>query len=132
MLFSWWNRDSLGFEGVVCTDWNIISDTWMGPARAWGVEDLSIPQRVKKVIDAGCDQFGGEYIPEVIVELVRSGELSEARLDESVRRILRDKYRLGLFENPYVDEVEAAKIAGNDKFMEKGFRWPLKLLRRIA
>ena len=38
----------------------------------------------------------------------------------SVRRILRDKYRLGLFDNPYVDEQEALKIAGNDSFVEKG------------
>ncbi|RLD52712.1 MAG: glycoside hydrolase family 3 protein, partial [Bacteroidetes bacterium] len=36
------------------------------------------------------------------------------------RRILRDKYRLGLFDNPYVDEAAALKIAGNEKFMEKG------------
>lgn len=113
-------RDSLGFKGVVCTDWGIISDSRMGEARAWGVEDLTASQRIKKVIDAGCDQFGGEFVPELIVELVESGQLSEARIDESVRRILKDKFTLGLFDNPYVDEAEAAKIAGNETFMEKG------------
>ena len=113
-------RDSLGFEGVVCTDWGIISDSRMGEARAWGVEDLTASQRLKKVIDAGCDQFGGEFVPELIVELVESGQLSEARIDESVRRILRDKFVLGLFDNPYVDEAEAERIAGNETFMEKG------------
>lgn len=113
-------RDSLGFEGVVCTDWGIISDGKMGEARAWGVEDLTVSQRIYKAIDAGCDQFGGEFVPEVIVELVKSGELSEARIDESIRRILRDKFRLGLFDNPYLVESEALKIAGNEKFMEKG------------
>jgi len=113
-------RDSLGFEGVVCTDWSIISDSRMGEARAWGVEDLTESQRIKKVIDAGCDQFGGEFVPELIVELVESGQLSEARIDESVRRILRDKFILGLFDNPYVDESEALRIVGNEKFMEKG------------
>ena len=113
-------RDSLGFEGVICTDWGIITDSKMGEARAWGVEDLSPSQRIKKVIDAGCDQFGGEFVPELIVELVESGQLSEARIDESVRRILRDKFTLGLFDNPYVDEAEALKIAGNEIFMEKG------------
>jgi len=113
-------RDSLGFEGVVCTDWGIISDSRMGEARAWGVEDLTTSQRIKKVIDAGCDQFGGEFVPELIVELVESGQLSESRIDESVRRILRDKFILGLFDNPYVDEAEAVKIVGNEKFMEKG------------
>ena len=113
-------RDSLGFEGVVCTDWGIITDSRMGEARAWGVEDLTVSQRIKKVIDAGCDQFGGEFVPELIVELVESGQLSEARIDESVRRILRDKFILGLFDNPYVDEDEAVRIAGNETFMEKG------------
>ncbi len=113
-------RDSLGFDGVICTDWGIISDSKMGEARAWGVEDLTSAERFAKVIDAGCDQFGGDFTPEVIVEIVNSGVISEARIDESVRRILRDKFRLGLFDNPYLDEAEALKIAGNEAFMEKG------------
>ncbi len=113
-------RDSLGFDGVICTDWGIITDSKMGEARAWGVEDLTSAERFAKVIDAGCDQFGGDFTPEVIVEIVNSGVISEARIDESVRRILRDKFRLGLFDNPYLDEAEALKIAGNEAFMEKG------------
>ena len=113
-------RDSLQFDGVVCTDWGIITDSRMKEASAWGVEELSPIQRLKKVLDAGCDQFGGEYVPGLIVELVESGQISEERLDVSVRRILRDKYRLGLFENPYVDEKRALEIAGNGQFVEKG------------
>ncbi len=113
-------RDSLGFDGVVCTDWAIISDSKMKEAAAWGVEHLSPTERVRKVLDAGCDQFGGEYIPELIVELVETGQISEERIDVSVKRILRDKFRLGLFDNPYVDEREALKIAGNETFVEKG------------
>jgi beta-glucosidase len=113
-------RDSLGFDGVICTDWGIITDSKMGEARAWGVEDLTSAERFAKAIDAGCDQFGGDFTPEVIVEIVNSGVISEARIDESVRRILRDKFRLGLFDNPYLDEAEALKIVGNEAFMEKG------------
>ncbi len=113
-------RDSLGFDGVVCTDWNLITDSWIGKGRAWGVEDLTVPERVKKVLDAGCDQFGGESIPGVIVELVKSGEVSEKRINLSVRRILRDKFRLGLFDNPYVDDSKADAIAAQDLFTEKG------------
>jgi len=113
-------RDSLHFDGVVCTDWGIITDSKMKEAAAWGVEDLTSQERFKKVIEAGCDQFGGEYVPELIVELVESGQLSEERIDISVRRILRDKYRLGLFDNPYLDEQKALKIARNDRFVEKG------------
>ena len=113
-------RDSLNFQGVVCTDWNIITDSKMGEGRAWGVEELSYKQRVKKVLDAGCDQFGGENIPELIVELVKEGQISEARIDVSVKRILLDKFKLGLFDNPYVDEKEAANMAGKKEFREKG------------
>ncbi len=113
-------RDSLNFKGVVCTDWNIITDTKMGEGRAWGVEHLTIKQRVKKVLDAGCDQFGGESIPEVITELVSEGQLSEERIDNSVRRVLRDKFKLGLFDNPYVDVEAATVITGNMDFRKKG------------
>ncbi len=113
-------RDSLGFDGVVCTDWNVISETFMGEGRAWGVEGLTLLERVKKVIDAGCDQFGGENVPELIVELVQSGQLSEDRIDVSIRRIMRDKFKLGLFDDPYVSVEAANKIAGKQEFRTKG------------
>lgn len=113
-------RDSLNFQGVVCTDWSIISDSKMSEGRAWGVEHLSYKERIKKVLDAGCDQLGGENNPELIVELVNEGLLDEKRLDISVKRILRDKFRLGLFDNPYLNEEDALKIAGKESFREIG------------
>lgn len=113
-------RDSLGFDGVVCTDWGITSDSKVKEASAWGMEEFTPSERIRKLIEAGCDQIGGDYIPEVIVELVESGQIPEERINVSVKRILRDKFRLGLFDNPYVDEEEALKIAGNDDFVEKG------------
>ena len=51
----------------------------MDVARAWGVENLSPKERVLKVLDAGCDQFG-ENSPSQIIELVKEGKLSEAGL----------------------------------------------------
>lgn len=117
-------RERYGFGGVVCTDWGLLNESEiMGrtlPARAWGVENLSVAERALKVLEAGCDQFGGEACPEVVVELVRTGRVDEARLDHSVRRLLRDKFRLGLFDNPYVDEEAAERIAGNDRFRAAG------------
>ncbi len=117
-------REQYGFDGVVCTDWGTLTDAnIMGqnfPARAWGVEHLSLPERIVKSLTAGIDQFGGEACPEALVALVRSGQVSEARLDLSVRRLLRDKFRLGLFENPYADEDAAAHIAGNAAFRAAG------------
>jgi beta-glucosidase len=117
-------RGRYGFDGVVCTDWGLLNDgVIMGrplPARAWGVEGLSVAERARKALDAGVDQFGGESCPEVIVELVRAGKVSEARIDASVRRILRDKFRLGLFDNPFVDEDAAAEIVGSAPFVAAG------------
>lgn len=117
-------REKYGFDGVVCTDWSLLTDSLIEdkvlPARGWGVEHLSRDERTKKALDAGVDQFGGEECPEVIVELVRSGQISEDRIDQSVRRLLRDKFRLGLFDNPYVDPDAAEQIVGNRSFRERG------------
>lgn len=112
-------RDSLGFEGVVCTDWALVTDNPAKPASAWGVEHLSPKERVKKIIDAGVDMFGGESCAELVVELVKEGSITEIRLDQSIRRILRDKFVLGLFDNPFLSE-EALQIFDDATFMEKG------------
>jgi beta-glucosidase len=117
-------REKYKFNGVVCTDWGLIKDNNMGtavwPARAWGVENLSEEDRVLKVIEAGCDQFGGESCPEHIVALVNKGKLSEKRIDESLRRVLRQKFELGLFDNPYVDVAKAVKIVGKPEWVALG------------
>ena len=64
-------RDELGFDGIICTDWGLIVDhpdaAEIGVARAWGVEHLSVPDRVLKGINAGVDQFGGEECVDVLV-----------------------------------------------------------------
>lgn len=117
-------RERYGFDGLVCTDWGLISDSEIFgqpfPARAWGVEDLTPRERMKKVLDAGADQFGGEANPELLLELIADGEVTEARLDVSARRILREKFELGLFENPYVDEDAADDIVGRAEFRTAG------------
>ncbi|HEX4372768.1 MAG TPA: glycoside hydrolase family 3 N-terminal domain-containing protein, partial [Puia sp.] len=115
-------RNKYHYDGVVCTDWGLVSDAHLGdvvwPARAWGVEKLSAAERVKKIIDAGVDQFGGENIPEVIVQLVKEGKLTEKRINESVKRLLRQKFELGLFDDPYIDADKADKIVGNPEFVK--------------
>lgn len=118
-------RGRYGFDGVVCTDWSLLTSlTILGrnvmPARAWGVESLSLAERALKVLEAGVDQFGGEERPDIVVQLVREGKISEERIDQSVRRILRDKFRLGLFDDPYVDVEEAERIVGNPEFRRVG------------
>jgi len=117
-------RNQLHYNGVVCTDWGLVSDTHMGnvlwPARAWGVESLNTEQRVQRIIDAGVDQFGGENIPEVVVQLVKEGKVTEKRIDSSVTRLLRVKFELGLFDNPYIDASKATQIVGKAEFKKAG------------
>ncbi|HEX9386861.1 MAG TPA: glycoside hydrolase family 3 N-terminal domain-containing protein [Anaerolineales bacterium] len=117
-------REKYEYDGVVCTDWGLITDVHLPdiiwPARAWGVEHLTEVERVKKALDAGVDQFGGESCPEYVVELVQTGRLSEARIDQSVRRLLRLKFQLGLFDNPFVDEDEVPKVLGDPEAVAAG------------
>lgn len=117
-------RNKYKYDDVVCTDWGLITDARMGQvvwlARAWGVEKLSEEDRVKKVIDAGCDQFGGEICTEHIINLVKSGKLTEERINQSVKRLLRQKFQLGLFDNPFIDAVKAREIVGKEEFRKAG------------
>ncbi|WP_150309209.1 glycoside hydrolase family 3 protein [Planctomonas psychrotolerans] len=119
-------REELGFDGVVVTDWGLVTDVEiMGlpfPARAWGVEDLSPIDRMERILDAGADQFGGEERTDLVLELVRSGRVPESRIDEAVRRLLIVKFQLGLFDDPYLDEEDAQRIVGAPEFREAGHR----------
>jgi beta-glucosidase len=117
-------RGELGFDGIVCTDWGLVTDaTILGqpmPARAWGVEHLDELSRVEMILNAGCDQLGGEARPELVVQLVEQGRISEDRIDVSVRRLLREKFVLGLFDNRYVDSDHAANTVGRVDFVAAG------------
>ncbi|KAF9732503.1 hypothetical protein PMIN04_011917 [Paraphaeosphaeria minitans] len=117
-------RGKLGFEGIVCSDWGLITDTVIAgqdmPARAWGVEYLTELQRAAMILNAGVDQFGGEQRPELIIELVETGVIPDERLDVSVRRLLREKFTLGLFDNPFVDVEAAVQVVGNPYFRRIG------------
>jgi beta-glucosidase len=86
----------------------------------YGVESLTPPQRARKALDAGVDQFGGEMHPEYLLQLVRDGAIPEARLDESVRRLLTLKFELGQFDNPYVDVDAVAKRVGSPQARRLG------------
>lgn len=117
-------RERFAFDGIVCTDWGLISDSdIMGdpfPARAWGVEHLTPPERMAKILDAGADQFGGERCTEILLQLVADGVVTEGRLDVSARRLLREKFVLGLFDDPFVDAEAADAIVGSADFRAAG------------
>ena len=107
-------REKMNFEGVICTDWGVIE------GRHWGVDNLSIIDRYEKSINAGVDQYGGENKPEYVVELVKNGKVTESRIDDSVRRILKNKFELGLFEQPFVEESNVQKLVNKKEYIELG------------
>jgi len=107
-------RDSLGFKGIVNSDTGPID---MMP---WGVENISITERYKKAIEAGVNIFSGTGDPTKLLETVKSGMVDMKLIDNSVSRLLMEKFVLGLFENPYVDEDAAEKLVGNAKFQARG------------
>ena len=112
-------RDSFKFDGVVCTDWGLITDNPIKKAAAWGLEGRTELERAQKILDAGCDMFGGESRPELIVELVNKNLITQDRIDVSVRRILKDKFVLGLFDDPFVD-IDNLAIFDNEEHRAAG------------
>ena len=107
-------REELGFRGVICSDWGIIT------GRHWGVDELSIADRYKKSINAGIDQYGGETETSYLIKLIKENIISEGRINESVKRILVNKFELGLFDEPYVDENKINDRVNTKKNIEAG------------
>lgn len=131
-------RDKYGYDGVVCTDWLITKDN--GPAvetfsgKCWGTEDLTEAQRHYKVLMAGCDQFGGNNEIEPILEAYRIGvtehgeSFMRSRFEQSAVRLLKNIFRVGLFENPYLDVEDSNKTVMHEDYMKAGFEAQLKSL----
>jgi beta-glucosidase len=117
-------RGELGFDGVVVTDWNVLESEEMagitfGP-NGWGLEDRSPSERARIAIEVGVDQFGGDRNVALIEELVDNGQIGEDRIDQSVRRLLREKFRLGIFESTRVDPARTREVCGSPVFFERG------------
>lgn len=124
-------REKYGYDGVVCTDWLVTMDEGSNPGlfkgKPWGVEDKTVAQRHYMALMAGVDQFGGNQETAPILEaywmgVEEYGETSmRKRMEQSAVRLLRNIFRLGLFENPYLDPEESERIVGNPEFMKVGY-----------
>jgi beta-glucosidase len=111
-------RRKMGFQGLVVTDWN--------HNMPWGVEKLSEKDRQRMEVLAGIDQIGGDNDPSVIQSSVKDGTIPMAVIDTAARRVLRPIFRLGLFENPYVDPERAKVTAGSAELMAAGYAAQLR------
>ncbi|MDD6616372.1 MAG: glycoside hydrolase family 3 N-terminal domain-containing protein [Lachnospiraceae bacterium] len=129
-------REKYGYEGVICTDWGITGDP--DPeldsfgSRCYGVEHLSEAERHLRIIENGVDQFGGNDKVAPILEAYRMGcekygeEAMRRRMEESAVRLLKNFFRCGLFENPYLDPQESEALVGCREHQEAGFAAQLK------
>ena len=98
-------RDEWGWDGMVVTDWNSA-----GEMIAHGFS-TDLKHTAEQAINAGVDMDMMSYgFIQYAEELVKEGKVSEKEIDRAVRNILKLKFELGLFENPYVDETLSAKV----------------------
>ncbi len=128
-------RGKYGYDGVLCTDWMITGDAvnvheFRG--KPWGVEELTLAERHYKAIMAGMDQFGGNNEMGPVIEAYQMGvkehgeEFMRRRFEKSAVRLLRNIFRTGLFENPYLDVAISEKLVGNPDFMKAGYEAQLR------
>jgi beta-glucosidase len=122
-------RKELGFKGI------INSDTGPIEMMPWGAENLSIQERYKRTLEAGINIYSGTADPTELLKTINSGAVNMKLIDESVYRLLMEKFELGLFENPYVDVDAAVKLVGNKNFQQNAdvaFRKSIVLLRNAS
>ena len=129
-------RDKYNYDGVVCTDWTVTGDETtidvFLTGRSWGVENLSIAERHYKILMAGVDQFGGNNDMKPVIEAYTMGvkehgeDFMRARFEQSAVRLLKNIFRTGLFENPYLNIEETKATVGKPEYMKAGYDAQLK------
>jgi beta-glucosidase len=124
-------RGKYGYDGVVCTDWSVTANEGATPAvfagKSWGMEGKSVAERHYKILEAGADQFGGNNAAGPVLEAYALGvrahgeAATRARFELSAVRLLRNIFRVGLFENPYLDPEKSQALVGQADYMRAGY-----------
>ena len=116
-------REEMGFDGVITSDFVITQDG----GRVWGTEDLTVAERKLLSIEAGMDRFGGESDVEGMKAAYDLGvakygeEAMNERIDASVFRLMRNVFRVGLFENAYTEEEYIDEVVKTDEKTAAGY-----------
>ena len=116
-LLTGWVKDELNWDGLIVTDWADIDNLFVRDHVAANKKEA-----VAMGVNAGIDMIMDPYDPEcvnVIVELAESGEIPMSRIDDAVRRILRLKVRIGLFDNPLWEHDY--KDFGSERFAKESY-----------
>jgi len=110
-------RGEWGFDGFVVSDWNAI-----GELIVHGVAG-DIYEAAEKALMAGVDMdMQGDVYNRALLRLVKEGRIPEESINEAVRRILRVKFMLGLFERPYVEAERAKRIVKCKEHLEAALK----------
>ncbi len=129
-------RKKYGYDGVICTDWLVTADEGKSPdifaGKSWGMENKTVAERHYKILMAGVDQFGGNNDAGPVIEAYKMGirehgeTFMRARMEQSAVRLLKNIFRVGLFENPYLNIENTKQTVGKAEFMKAGYEAQLK------
>lgn len=136
-------RDDLGYKGVVCLDWPLDITALMENTGVTSdgvdISTLSAEERYAMILNAGVDMFscwsgirGEDFTvnqekiswrayPDLIVKAVNDGLVTREDFDEHVARVLRNKFDLGIFEDPYSDWEDALALIGSEEYQADQF-----------
>lgn len=108
-LLTGWLKEETGWDGMIVTDWADIDNLWKRDRTAADKKE-AIKLAVNAGIDMSMDPYSTDFI-DLLKELVEEGQVPMSRIDDAVRRILRVKYRLGLFDKPVMDRADYPDFA---------------------
>lgn len=114
-LLTVWLKEQTGWDGMVLTDWADIDNLYNRDKVAKDKKD-AIRQAINAGIDMSMDPYSLQFC-DLLKELVEEGAVPMSRIDDAVRRILRMKVRLGLFEQPFMDLADYPDF-GSEKHAE--------------
>ncbi len=136
-------RDELGFEGVLCTDWPLQFSRFYGGYTSDGrlIDDMTEGERYAWMMQCGIDQFGvfriehgmdtsdfyisGSYDcifwPDTLKAEIENGKLDVAVVDAAISRAMKNKFRLGLFDDPFNDYAELEALFASEAYKAEAF-----------
>lgn len=129
-------REDLGYDGVVVTDWGVLNGGPTDPdspfGMAWGVQELTVPERIFRTLQTGHDSLGGFNDVGPVMEAhglwqaaFEAGELeidADTRFAQTAERAIRNFFLAGMYENPYQDLEHSLEFVGNEEFVQAGWQ----------